>query len=224
MASTISARLNLSFPTLLYTPFNTPFNTLLEVTRPTRRKSALSSPFHINIKNSNSNPKLCSDRTVLTRVCGDGGGSGAIDASPQKKASSVIPKLPFVFQVWFSLSAYCQCIIILRKQKVVSAIATWPCLFGCLGLDNDPLDREQAIVALWQYSLGGKKCIDNIMQFQGCINLTVNLLQSESSSACEAAAGLLRSISSVNVYRDVVAESGAIEEITGSAQSTFFDS
>jgi len=84
-----------------------------------------------------------------------------------------------------------------------------------LGLDNDPLDREQAIVALWQYSLGGKKCIDNIMQFQGCINLTVNLLQSESSSACEAAAGLLRSISSVNVYRDVVAESGAIEEITG---------
>ncbi|KAH8496005.1 hypothetical protein H0E87_018982 [Populus deltoides] len=84
-----------------------------------------------------------------------------------------------------------------------------------LGRDNDPLDREQAIVALWQYSLGGKKCIDNIMQFQGCINLTVNLLQSESSSACEAAAGLLRSISSVNVYRDVVAESGAIEEITG---------
>jgi hypothetical protein len=34
------------------------------------------------------------------------------------------------------------------------------------------------------------------------------------SSACEASAGLLRSISSVNVYRDVVAESGAIEEIT----------
>jgi len=83
-----------------------------------------------------------------------------------------------------------------------------------LGLDNDPLDREQAIVALWQYSLGGKKCIDNIMQFQGCINLIVNLLQSELSSACEASAGLLRSISSVNVYRDVVAESGAIEEIT----------
>ena len=107
VASTISARLNRSFPNLLYTPFNT----LLEVTRPTRRKSSLSSPFHFHIKNSNSNPKLCSVRTVLTRVCGDGGGSGAMDDSPQQKASSVIPKLPFVFQVSFSLSAYCQCIM-----------------------------------------------------------------------------------------------------------------
>ncbi|KAL4303433.1 hypothetical protein GQ457_10G027110 [Hibiscus cannabinus] len=51
-----------------------------------------------------------------------------------------------------------------------------------LGLDHDALDREQAIVALWKYSL--------------------------------AAAGLLRSISSVNLYRDLVAESGAIEGIT----------
>ena len=84
-----------------------------------------------------------------------------------------------------------------------------------LGLDNDPLDREQGIVALWKYSLGGKKYIDAIMQFPGCINLTVNLLRSESSSTCEAAAGLLRSISMINVYRDLVAESGAIEEITG---------
>lgn len=84
-----------------------------------------------------------------------------------------------------------------------------------LGLDYDPLDREQAIVALWKYSLGGKKCIDNIMQFSGCVNLIINLLKSESTAACEAAAGLLRSISSINVYRDCVAESGAIEEITG---------
>ncbi|MBA0823698.1 hypothetical protein Goarm_020413 [Gossypium armourianum] len=84
-----------------------------------------------------------------------------------------------------------------------------------LGLDHDALDREQAIVALWKYSLGGKNCIDTIMQFQGCINLTVNLLNSESSATCEAAAGLLRSISSINLYKDVVAESGAIEGITG---------
>lgn len=84
-----------------------------------------------------------------------------------------------------------------------------------LGLDHDPLDREQAIVALWKYSLGGKKCIDAIMQFPGCINLTTNLLRSESSSTCEAAAGLLRSISMVNMYKDSVAESGAIQEITG---------
>lgn len=86
---------------------------------------------------------------------------------------------------------------------------------GMLGLDNDPLDREQAVVALWKYSLGGKQYIDAIMQFQGCLILIVNLLKSDSSSACEAAAGLLREISSVNVYRESVAKSGAIEEITG---------
>ncbi|XP_038697700.1 uncharacterized protein LOC119995301 isoform X2 [Tripterygium wilfordii] len=90
-----------------------------------------------------------------------------------------------------------------------------PLFIRMLGLDHDPLDREQAVVALWKYSLGGKQCIDNIMQFSGCINLIINLLKSESNSACEAAAGLLRSISSVNLYREVVAESGAIEEING---------
>lgn len=84
-----------------------------------------------------------------------------------------------------------------------------------LGLDNDPLDREQAIIALWKYSLGGKKYIDDIMKFNGCTNLTVNLLKSESNCTCEAASGLLRMISSVNLYRDLVAECGAIEEITG---------
>lgn len=82
-----------------------------------------------------------------------------------------------------------------------------------LGLDHDPLDREQAIITLWQYSLGGKKYIDNIMQFPGCINLVVNLLRAESSSACEAAAGLLQSVSSIDQYRNSVADSGAIEEI-----------
>lgn len=83
-----------------------------------------------------------------------------------------------------------------------------------LGLDNDPLDREQAAVALWKYSLGGKSCVDNVMQFHGAVNLTVNLLKSDSDSACEAAAGILRTISSINVYRNTVAESGAVEEIT----------
>lgn len=84
-----------------------------------------------------------------------------------------------------------------------------------LGLDNDPLDREQAIVALWKYSLGGKSCVDNVMQFHGAVNLTVNLLKSDSDTACEAAAGILRTISSINLYRNTVAESGAVEEITG---------
>ncbi|KAG6505238.1 uncharacterized protein LOC121985933 isoform X1 [Zingiber officinale] len=83
-----------------------------------------------------------------------------------------------------------------------------------LGLDNDPLDREQAINTLWKYSQGGKKCIDGIMQFPGCINLVVSLLKSESSSACAAAAGLLHIVSAVSMYRDAIAESGAIEEIS----------
>ena len=83
-----------------------------------------------------------------------------------------------------------------------------------LGLDNDPLDREQAVEALWKYSLGGKQCVDNIMKYPGTVNLVVNLLKSDSDSACESAAGLLRVISSTNLYRDVVAESAAIEEMT----------
>lgn len=89
-----------------------------------------------------------------------------------------------------------------------------PLLIRTLGLDNDHLDREQAVIALWTYALGGKHYIDKIMEFRGCVNLTVNLLRSESSQACEAAAGLLRMISSVNSYRDIVAGSGAIEETT----------
>lgn len=89
-----------------------------------------------------------------------------------------------------------------------------PLLVRMLGLDNDPLDREQAVIALWKYSMGGKHYVDNIMQFRGCVNLIVHLLRSKSSAACEAAAGLLRMISTVNAYRDIVAESGAIEEIS----------
>ncbi|XP_058184334.1 vacuolar protein 8 isoform X2 [Rhododendron vialii] len=83
-----------------------------------------------------------------------------------------------------------------------------------LGLDNDFLDREQAVVSLWKYSQGGKECIDAIMQFSGSVILIINLLQSHSGSTCEAASGLLRMISSVPVYREFVADHGAIEAIT----------
>lgn len=84
-----------------------------------------------------------------------------------------------------------------------------------LGLDNDPLDREQAVVTLWKYSQGGKDCIDGVVRFPGCINLVVSLLKSDSMTTCEAAAGLLRTISSVSIHRDVVIECGAVEEIVG---------
>nr|CAB3473206.1 unnamed protein product [Digitaria exilis] len=82
-----------------------------------------------------------------------------------------------------------------------------------LGLDNDARDREHAVCTLYQYSLGGRKSIDEIMQFPGCIVLIISLLKSESTRACEAAAGLLRNITSVQVYRKMAAESGTIEEI-----------
>lgn len=134
-----------------------------------------------------------SKRVVCRRVSSDGG--GAVDSTQQQSAAPGIKDV----------------------QNDSSSVGdSYVALFvRMLGLDHDPLDREQATIALWKYSLGGKKHIDAIMQFPGCINLTVNLLRSESISTCEAAAGLLRSISLVNLYRDSVAESGAIEEITG---------
>lgn len=136
----------------------------------------------------NSNSR--SNRAVVTRVGSDGGG-----ATPQHSTPPDVEAI---------------------KSTPPSFSDSYVALFvRMLGLDYDQLDREQAIVALWKYSLGGKKYIDAIMQFPGCINLTLNLLRSESTSTCEAAAGLLRSISSVNLYRELVAESGAIEEITG---------
>ncbi|XP_043695121.1 uncharacterized protein LOC122645816 [Telopea speciosissima] len=139
------------------------------------------------------NPKLRSSHLLLTRASSEGFGS--VDASPQVSPSSETEAV---------------------KTSSPSSGDGYLSLFvRMLGLDNDPLDREQAIIALWKYAQGGKDCIDKIMQFRGCINLTINLLKSDSSSACEAAAGLLRIVSSVNTYRDSVAESGAIEEITG---------
>ncbi|KAF3432155.1 hypothetical protein FNV43_RR26894 [Rhamnella rubrinervis] len=137
------------------------------------------------------NPKSLSNRQVFTRVSSDGGGAVDDATPPQSTPPDTEESSPSIGDSYVSL------------------------FVRMLGLDHDPLDREQAIVALWKYSLGGKKCIDAIMQFPGCLNLTINLLRSESSSTCEAAAGLLRSISMVNMYKDLVAKSGAIQEITG---------
>ncbi|PKA65270.1 hypothetical protein AXF42_Ash005602 [Apostasia shenzhenica] len=83
-----------------------------------------------------------------------------------------------------------------------------------LGLNNDPLDREQAVVTLWKYSDGGKDCVDCIMKLSGSMNLILNLMKSNNPSTCEAAAGLLRNISSVKLYRDMITESGTIQEIS----------
>lgn len=90
-----------------------------------------------------------------------------------------------------------------------------------LGLDNDPPDREHAVVTLWKYSDGGKNFIDVIMKFPGCVNLVISLLKSNNPSTCEAAAGLLRNISSVNLYRDILAESGVIEEYSWLLHQSF---
>ncbi|KAK9705289.1 hypothetical protein RND81_07G045500 [Saponaria officinalis] len=132
------------------------------------------------------NPRKCFYRLFLCRVSGDA------DSGAQHST------LSDVNSEFTSLSSSSETYV--------------PVLVRMLGLENDIRDREQAVIALWKYSLGGKHYVGNIMKFRGCVNLVVNLLKSESTSSCEAAAGLLRMVSSVNSYRDVVAESGAIEE------------
>ncbi|XP_057765933.1 uncharacterized protein LOC130986520 [Salvia miltiorrhiza] len=139
-------------------------------------------------------PMLCCSKfSVLTRACSDDGQREIFSAKKLSSASDVE-----TFSNSSSISNDGYIALFIRM----------------LGLDNDPLDREQAVVALWKYSLGGKHCVDNIMKYHGTVNLVVNLLKSDSDSACESAAGLLRVISSLNLYRDIVAESGAIEEMT----------
>ncbi|KAH6765343.1 ARM repeat superfamily protein [Perilla frutescens var. frutescens] len=135
----------------------------------------------------------CCNFFALTRACSDGGQAEIFSAKKQSSASDVER---------------------LRESSSSSNDGYIGLFIRMLGLDNDPLDREQAVVALWKYSLGGKHCVDNIMKYPGTVNLIVNLLKSDSDSACEAAAGLLRVISSINLYRDLVAESGAVEEMT----------
>lgn len=84
-----------------------------------------------------------------------------------------------------------------------------------LGLDNPEVEREEAVRALWRHSAGGKYYIDQIMEFPGCLNLIVSLLRSHRTAAAEAAAGVLRNISSIETYRSAVTEAGALEEILG---------
>ncbi|GMY18259.1 U-box domain-containing protein 12 [Fagus crenata] len=170
-----------------------PNNTQVEVipvgrTRKTKRINPTVFSYATKHQYHCSNLISCSNRAVISRL-------SSSDATPQQSTTPDIEEI---------------------ERTSPSFGDVHVALFvRMLGLDHDDLDREQAIVALWKYSLGGKKCIDAIMQFPGCLNLTINLLRSKSSSPCEAAAGLLRAVSSVNLYRELVAESGAIEEITG---------
>nr|VDD56588.1 unnamed protein product [Brassica oleracea] len=171
----------------------TKFLTLLAKTQPRRRRHDLSftpSPILIqpnhHLRHAFSNPKSSFHRPHCS------GEAGHSDTTEQSSVTSVDD-----------------------NEEARRSESSYVALFvRMLGLDNDPLDREQAVEALWKYSLGGKKCVDAIMQFHGCLNLIVALLKSDSTSTCEAAAGLLRSIASVNLYRELVAESGALEEIT----------
>jgi hypothetical protein len=183
-----------ALPTHLnFSPLQTPTDVrdLVRVSIITLRPHASSSsPLH-RLRRTFT-PKLRSYRRLLTtNACGDGG--GAVDATPQHSTFSDVAAET-------SSSPFGDSHVALFVRM--------------LGLDYDPLDREQAVVTLWRYSLGGKQYVDEIMGFRGSINLIINLLKSESTAACEAAAGLLCNISTVNEYRHLVADSGAIEEIT----------
>ncbi|KAH6558810.1 hypothetical protein KP509_1Z044100 [Ceratopteris richardii] len=84
-----------------------------------------------------------------------------------------------------------------------------------LGMDNPVEDREEAIIALRRYSMGGTEYINEIVAFPGILTLAVSLLPSTRSASSEAAAGLLRNISLCDVHRDSIAKSGAVEELIG---------
>ncbi|XP_026402731.1 uncharacterized protein LOC113298253 [Papaver somniferum] len=151
-------------------------------------KSISSSSFTIR----HCNPKhfrSTAHRLLITRVCSYGGTSPHLSTSSTEARAS-------------------------ERKSSRSDNGSLALLIRMLGQDNDPLDREEAVIALWKYSQGGKEQVEEILQFRDCINLAMDLLRSDSSSTCEAAAGLLRSISAVDQYRDLVAESGAIDEIS----------
>ncbi|MCO5563681.1 hypothetical protein L7F22_017328 [Adiantum nelumboides] len=84
-----------------------------------------------------------------------------------------------------------------------------------LGMDNPVEDREEAVRALWRHSMGGLDCTNEIVDFPGILTLVVTLLPSARTASSEAAAGLLRNVSSFDIHRTFVAESGAVEELVG---------
>ncbi|MCL7032120.1 hypothetical protein MKW94_001505 [Papaver nudicaule] len=142
------------------------------------------------IRHRNPKPfRSTAHRLLVTRVCSDGGTPQHLDTSSTDARS-------------------------LDRKSSRSNGGSLALLIQMLEQGNDPLDTEEAVIALWKYSQAGKQQVDELLQFDGCISLTVNLLRSDSSSTCEAAAGLLRIISAVNHYRNLVVESGAIDEIS----------
>ncbi|KAI3982932.1 hypothetical protein MKX01_010415 [Papaver californicum] len=168
----------------LLTQQQLPKGLLLEDNKSTSSSSSFTIRHH--------NPKLfrfSAHRLLITRVCSDGGTPRHLDTSSTDARAT-------------------------ERKSSRSDDGSLALLIRMLGQGNDPLGREAAVIALWKYSQGGKQQVDEILQFRDCISLTVNLLRSDSSSTCEASAGLLRSISAVNQYCDLVAESGAIDEIS----------
>ncbi|KAI3466968.1 hypothetical protein Pfo_023631 [Paulownia fortunei] len=192
MSSTIPTHLKFKPPNFLKPPVHN--HTAVEVFS-VKKFTKDPSAQHYCLRLGVRNPMLCCCKfSMLARACSDGGQGEIFAAKKQSSASDVET---------------------LRDSSSSSNDGYVALFVRMLGLDNDPQDREQAVIALWKYSLGGKHCIDNIMKHHGIVNLIVNLLKSDSDSTCEAAAGLLRVISSINLYRDLVAGSGAIEEMTG---------
>ncbi|WJZ95194.1 hypothetical protein VitviT2T_013982 [Vitis vinifera] len=93
--------------------------------------------------------------------------------------------------------------------------------------DNRPLDLLEGKLVVLQFQIWIKEELEAIASrryaWKCCILLTILVMSivalwkifTCSDSTCEAAAGLLQEISSINLYKESVAESGAIEEITG---------
>ncbi|XP_073122733.1 uncharacterized protein [Henckelia pumila] len=194
MALIIPSHLKFKPPNFLQQQKNLHFDSRVEVFSAKRSTNTILTSRNHCLPHKFTNPSGVRRFSVLTRACSDGDGVEVFAAKEQAFASDVD----------------------ISKDSLSCSNDGYIAMFvRMLGLDNDRQDREQAVVTLWKYSLGGKEFVDNIMRFSGTVNLIVNLLKSDSDSACEAAAGLLRVISAINVYRDLVAESAAVEEMTG---------
>ncbi|KAG0456415.1 hypothetical protein HPP92_024203 [Vanilla planifolia] len=113
-------------------------------------------------------------------------------------------------------------------------------LVQTLGLHNDPLDREQAVITLWKYSDGGKECVDSIMKYPGCakvqglctlwnlsieektrikighgdlLPLLIKFLDDEAINIKEAAVGIMANLTLSPSYHIAMVEAGAIGKL-----------
>ncbi|GAQ83274.1 ARM repeat superfamily protein [Klebsormidium nitens] len=88
-----------------------------------------------------------------------------------------------------------------------------------LGLDRPMAEREEAAVALWHHVVQSRENLEEVGQLPGALPLLGQLMRErDRPAAAEAAAGVLRALSTVDEYRFRVFEAGAVEAALGVLQ------